>query len=479
MNDDLRQLRLRPYQEHMRDFALAHPRCSLFAPMGSGKTLAVLSALDLLYLSGVEHKPTLVVAPLRVALNVWPDEARKWRHILSTISVRPIIGNALQRLDALKAIGTGRHSVFTINYEMLPWLVEELKSKPWPFGRVVPDESTRLKSWRGYYHVNKQGTQQLVLRGGMRARALARVERHCSGIWNLTGTPAPNGLIDLWGPTWFVDRGRRLGATFGAFEARWFRRAFNGFGVTPLAYAQAQVNEAIADISLSIDHELPVNELVVNRIVVGLPAKVRAQYRTMEREMFASINGHAIEAFSAASRTIKLLQLCNGAAYVDEDAETWTEVHDEKIRALESVVEEAAGAPVLVAYHFRSDLARLLRAFPRARQLDKDPQTIRDWNAGRIPILLAHPASCGHGLNLQDGGNILVFFGLWWALEEHQQIIERIGPVRQAQAGHDRPVFVHYIVAENTIDEDVLTRLASKQTVQEILLEAAKRRGDL
>ncbi len=473
--DDLRPvLQLRPYQVRMRDFMLAHRRCNLWASMGVGKTLVVLSALDILFLSGAETKPALIVAPLRVALNTWPDEARKWRHLLSTISVQPIVGTAAERVAAL---ANRSANVFTINYENLPWLLAHLQGA-WPFGRVVLDESTRLKSSRSYYHTNAQGKTFLVQRGGQRARALAQVERQCTGMTLLSGTPAPNGLIDLWGQCWFIDRGQRLGCTFGAFEARWFRQHPSGYGVLPLAHAQAEINERLADVSLSIDHDLPVIEPIANRIEIELPAKARKLYRDMEREMFAAINGHAIEAFNAAGRTIKTLAIASGFAYTNDEATTWTEVHDEKIRALESVVEEAAGAPVLVAYHFLADLDRLRRAFPRARVLDKNPATIRDWNAGRISMLLAHPASAGHGLNLAEGGNILVFFGLWWALEEHQQIVERVGPVRQAQLGLHRPVFIHYLVAKNTIDEDVLTRLHTKRTVQDILLESAKRRGE-
>jgi SNF2 family DNA or RNA helicase len=170
---------------------------------------------------------------------------------------------------------------------------------------------------------------------------------------------------------------------------------------------------------------------------------------------------------------MKCLQAANGALYIDDQG-TWKELHDAKIEALKSVVEEAAGAPVLVAYHFKSDLARLQRAFPQARRLDSDPRTIADWNAGRTPVLLAHPASAGHGLNLQDGGNIIVFFGLWWNLEEHEQIIERIGPTRQAQSGYNRPVYVHRIVAQGTVDTLVLARLKTKASVQSLLLEAMK-----
>lgn len=190
--------------------------------------------------------------------------------------------------------------------------------------------------------------------------------------------------------------------------------------------------------------------------------------------MFMELAGHEVEAFNAAARTMKCLQLANGAVYVD-DAGNYEEVHDAKLEALASVIEEAAGASVLVAYNFKSDLGRLKRAFPSGRQLDSDPHTIDDWNSGRIPLLFCHPAAAGHGLNLQDGGNIIAFFGLNWNLEEHQQVIERIGPTRQAQSGHNRSVFVHYIAARGTVDELVLDRLESKRAVQEILMEALKR----
>ena len=189
-------------------------------------------------------------------------------------------------------------------------------------------------------------------------------------------------------------------------------------------------------------------------------------------------NGAQIEALNAASKTIKCLQIANGAIYTDDTRTTFTEIHNEKIKALESIVEEAAGMPILVAYHFKHDLARLQKAFAKGRALDSDPDTIRAWNAGKIPLLFAHPASAGHGLNLQDGGNILAFFGHWWNLEEYQQIIERIGPARQAQSGYDRPVFIHHIVTKGTMDDVVMLRRDSKREVQDLLLEAMKQRKE-
>jgi SNF2 family DNA or RNA helicase len=438
----------------MTNHMLTHARCAVWAGMGLGKTASTLSALHALDLA--EPGPALVLAPLRVAQTTWPDEARKWRQF-NGMRVVPIVGSIAERTAALRQPA----DVFTTNYENVPWLVEHC-GKRWPFRKVIADESTRLKGFR-----LRQGT--------VRAKALAKVAHTVPRWVNLTGTPAPNGLTDLWGQSWFVDRGQRLGRTFDAFSMRWFREHPSGYGIEPLPHAQGEIEAALADVCVSInarDH-MDIREPITNVIRVELPAKARALYRAMEREMFAEIAGVGVEAFNAAALTQKCMQLANGAAYTD-DAGTWAEVHDAKLQALESIVSEAAGAPVLVAYNFRSDLARLQRAFPKGRHLDADPQTVRDWNAGRIPVLFAHPASAGHGLNLQDGGNILAFFGQNWNLEEHLQICERIGPTRQLQAGHDRPVFVHHIVAAGTIDEQILKRLTAKRAVQDLLLEAMK-----
>ena len=447
----------REYQKTAIDFIFSHPRCAIWASMGSGKTLATLTALDILEL--VKPGPVLVIAPLRVAMNTWPDEAALWSH-LSDVVVSDIIGTSAQRLAALQRAAT----VYTINYENVPWLVEHLGDR-WPFRTLVLDEATKVKGTR-------------LKQGAVRGRALAAVAwSHVDRVIELTGTPSPNGLKDLWGQIYFLDRGQRLGRSFEAFSQRWFRPSRDGYGLEPLAHAQAEIQELLKDICLTIDMRdyVDVREPIRNYIRVKLPAKAREQYNAMEDEMFLQLGDHEIEAFNAASRTMKCLQLANGAIYTDETG-AWEEVHTEKLQALDEIIEEAAGAPVLVAYHFKADLARLRKAFPAGRVLDQNPQTLRDWNDGKIPLMFAHPASAGHGLSLHHGGNILVFFGLNWNLEEHQQIIERIGPARQAQAGYDRPVFIHYILAARTVDDMVLDRLESKRSVQDILLEAMKQR---
>lgn len=424
--------------------------------MGGGKTVSTLTALD--DLSVVEDVfPVLVLAPKRVAVTTWPEEPIRWAH-LRHLRVSAITGTPKQRQAALDTPA----DIYTMAYDNLVWLCETL-GEAWPFVTVVADELTRLKSFR-------------IRQGSKRAGALGRVAHtKVKRFVGLTGTPGANGLKDLWGQTWFLDKGERLGRTFTAFEQRWFRKGYDGFSLQPQPHAQEEIQDLLRDICLTVTG-LPVDEPIRNPIYVDLPRDARALYVDMEEEMFAQIGSEGVEAANAAVRTQKCLQIANGAIYMNEGAE-WEVVHDAKLDALDSVIEEANGAPVLVAYNFKHDLERLRRRFRQARVLDADPRTIHDWNAGRIEVLLAHPASAGHGLSLQDGGNILAFFGLNWSLEEHMQIIERIGPMRQKQSGYDRPVFVHYIMARDTVDDMVFERLQSKKSTQEVLLEAMKRRN--
>jgi SNF2 family DNA or RNA helicase len=448
--------RLHSYQKEALDWLYEHPRTALWMPMGGGKTVSTLTALD--DLSVVEDVfPVLVLAPKRVAVTTWPEEPIRWDH-LRHLRVSAITGTPKQRQAALDTPA----DIYTMAYDNLVWLCETL-GEAWPFVTVVADELTRLKSFR-------------IRQGSKRAGALGRVAHtKVKRFVGLTGTPGANGLKDLWGQTWFLDKGERLGRTFTAFEQRWFRKGYDGFSLQPQPHAQEEIQELLRDICLTVTG-LPVDEPIRNPIYVDLPRDARALYVDMEEEMFAQIGSEGVEAANAAVRTQKCLQIANGAIYMNEGAE-WEVVHDAKLDALDSVIEEANGAPVLVAYNFKHDLERLRRRFRQARVLDADPRTIHDWNAGRIEVLLAHPASAGHGLNLADGGNILAFFGLNWSLEEHMQIIERVGPMRQKQAGFDRPVFVHYIMARDTVDDMVFERLQSKKSTQEVLLEAMKRRG--
>ena len=373
------------------------------------------------------------------------------------------------------ALKDDKAQVYTINYDNLVWLRRKIGDN-WPFKRVIPDEAAKLKSFR-------------PTQGGMRAQALGRYAwpakpgspSPIEEVIELTGTPAPNGLKDLWGQAWFLDRGKRLGRSYSALEERWFgwRRVTDALthkpGIEPVIFEHSydQIHELLSDICLTLDPKdwFDLKEPIVNVIEVELPPTARRHYKELEKELFTVLkDGSEVEAVNAGAKSMKCMQCANGALYL-EDGVTWREVHDQKIQALESVINEAAGMPVLVAYNFKSDLARLQKAFPQGRVLDSKQSTEDDWNAGRIPVLFVHPASAGHGLSLQHGGNILVFFGLDWNLENHQQIIERIGPTRQAQSGYDRAVFIHYIVASSTIDRVILARLKSKASVQQALLD--------
>lgn len=381
-------MKLRPYQKIIVDHIVANKKCSVWASMGMGKTISTLTALERINLLE-DIYPVLVLAPLRVAKTTWPEEVRKWDHTRH-LRVSPIVGTHEQRTQAV-----GRTAdVYTTNYENLPWLVDHFGER-WPFRTVVADESTKLKSFR-------------LRQGGARAQALGtvshtKVKRHI----NLTGTPASNGLSDLWGQQWFIDAGKRLGRTFTSFRDRWFRRKYDGYGYEPMKFAQKEIEEVLGDVCLTVDAKdwFDLKAPIVTPVYVELPPVVRKLYNEMEDKLFMELEGgHAVEAFSAAAKTQKLLQLCSGAVYVDpltegdhdtKHSREWCKVHDEKLDALEEIIEEAAGMPVLVAYHFKSDLARLLKRFPQSRALDDSSTVQRDWNEGKIPVLLAHPA-CLH-----------------------------------------------------------------------------------
>jgi hypothetical protein len=450
----------REYQQLAIDFMLDTPRCALFAGMGLGKTVATLSLLETLILTGLDT-PTLVLGPKRVARDTWPDEVHKWAH-LKDLEVSVIAGDAHARRRALNRPA----HIYATNYEQLPWLVETFEKRAWPFRTVVADESTRLKGHR-------------MRQGGQRTAALAKVARHTDRWINLTGTPAANGLKDLWGQFWFLDFGERLGFTYDGFMQRWFRRKYTGYGVEPMPSSEREIYDRIGDITLAIrpedwfDLEAPIEQTVR----VHLPPAARKAYRQLEVDMFAKLAcGTEIEVFNAAALTNKCRQMANGAAYTEYPV--WTAVHDAKLEALDSIVEEAAGASVLVAYEFVSDRERILRAFSDAADIST-PKGLEAFKKGKVQMGVAHPKSMGHGIDgLQEVCNMLVYFGHGWDLELRQQILERIGPVRQMQSGFKRAVWVWNIVADDTLDDTVLERHKSKREVQDLLLEAMSRRGD-
>jgi len=457
------------------DFIAERKRCALWAAPGMGKTVISYTYIDALLVAGLLTKPALVIGPLRVARDTWTDEVQKWEH-LRDLETSFIGGTKQQRAAALKR----DVPIFTTNYEQLPWLIDTIGEDNWPFGMVVADESTKLKGYR---------TQQ----GGRRSGALGKVAFKSEYWLNLTGTPAPNGLVDLWGQTWFLDEGQRLGRTYTAFVERWFYRPPRDGGeneqrqkLIPFRHSEKEIHNALRDLCLTLDPKdwFDIKEPIVTPVMVKLPPAARKIYDEFERTMYAELaDSIELEVFNAAALTNKCLQIANGAVYggtrqgaatVEEiDECDYRGIHDAKLEALESVMSEL-NVPPLIAYQFRSDKERILKAFPKIVDLSTK-RGMAAFKAGDAPGGVAHPKSMGHGIDgLQDVTNALIRFGHDWNLEERLQMLERIGPVRQAQSGYDRAVLVFDLIAEDTIDETVIARHESKRQVQDLLLEAMK-----
>jgi SNF2 family DNA or RNA helicase len=360
----------------------------------------------------------------------------------------------------------------------------------WYWDMVIADESSKLKSLR-IAEMKHPKTGKLFYRvggGSKRAGELARIAHKKVNHWvNATGTPMGNGLVDLWGQAWFLDAGQRLGRSFTAFERRWFRSVkidqYQSI-LEPYDHSEDEIKAALSDITLTIEakdyFDLP--PTVINRISVPLPPDAYAHYREMEREMFTEIDSNEIEAFNAGAKSMKLRQLANGAAYLQpdqgNDAAEWVTVHDAKIEALQDIVTSLAGEPILVAYYFKSDLARLKKAFPKGVYFDDKPQTLQRFVDGKIPILFIHPKSAAHGIDgMQQACRHVAWFSMIWELEEFQQLIERVGATRQVQSGFYREVYVHLLIGENTIEEEMVDRIESKASVQDAVKAAMKKRG--
>jgi SNF2 family DNA or RNA helicase len=446
------------YQALGSQFLLATPKAALYADMGMGKTSMVLSILDKLLHAGYDE-PILVLAPLRVARDTWRQEAAKWSDF-SSLRISPIVGTTEQRARALNA----KADIHTCNYEQLEWLVDRVGAGKWPWRMVVADESTRLKGYR-------------LKQGGKRARALGLVARHANRWINLSGTPVANGLKDLWGATWFLDQGERLGRTYTGFEQRWFRKKYSGFGIEPFDHSEKEIHERIADITMSLRAEdwFDLKKPKVNEVRVYLPEPLKRQYKQLENDLFTTLAcGTHIEVFNAGALTNKCLQFSAGAVYTK--APKWTQVHDLKLQALESIVNESGGKQLLVAYEFQSDRERILKRFPQSVDISK-AEGVKAWMAGDKQIGVAHPASMGHGIDgMQHNCWTLVYFSHGWAMDLRDQILERIGPVRQFQGGYDRLVEVYSIICDGTLDDDVIERHKSKRSVQDALMHAMSRR---
>ncbi len=390
---------------------------------------------------------------MRVAEDTWSREAGKWDH-LRYLRISKVLGTEKERIEALNRPA----DIYVINRENTEWLVNYYGRK-WPFDLVIVDELSSFKSPKA-----------------RRFRALRKVRPLIKRIVGLTGTPAPNGLIDLWAQVYLLDQGERLGKTITGYRERYFvpdkRNRTTIFSWAPKPGAEEAIHKKLSDLCISMRAEdwLELPERIDNLVMVKLPPKAWMQYEQLERDLLLPLAGGDVVANTAAGLSNKLLQMSNGAVY-DENG-TAKVFHNAKLEALDDIIEAAGGKPVLVFYAYRHDLARLKDHLaglgPRTLESSAD---IEDWNAGRIPVLLAHPGSAGHGLNLQDGGNIIVWFGMTWNLEFYMQAVKRLH-----RQGQKNSVIVHHLVAEGTIDEDVMAALGSKARTQDALLEAVKAR---
>ena len=392
-----------------------------------------------------------MIAPLRVAQSTWSGEIEKWDH-LRGLRLSKVLGNEKQRIEALNQPA----DLYVINRENTEWLVNYYGRK-WPFDMVVIDELSSFKNPKS-----------------KRFRALRKVRPLIKRIVGLTGTPAPNGLIDLWSQVYLLDQGERLGKTLTGYRDRYFdpgRRNQNiVFEWIPKPFVEEAIYEKISDICVSMKAEdwLQLPGRIDNVIEVELPEKAKSQYKQLEKDLTLPLVDSDVTAANAAVLTNKLLQMANGAIY-DEFSDA-KEIHSAKLDALEEVVEAANGKPVLVVYTYQHDLDRIKRQLKKynPRTLNSD-QDVRDWNEGKIQVLLLHPASGGHGLNLQAGGNIVIWFGLTWSLEWYQQTNARLH-----RQGQTERVIIHHIVAKGTMDEEVLKALTGKAATQNGLMEAVK-----
>ena len=459
----LKRSQLHDYQNHCVEFLLSHPIALLILEMGLGKTIITLTALVELMLDRFEVGKVLIIAPLRVARDTWPDEVSKWEH-LAQLDISVMVGNEKARVAALNQPAL----VYIINRENIKWLVEyyEKNGLRWDFDMVVIDELSSFKNHQS-----------------QRFKWLRKVRPFVKRFVGLTGTPASNGLMDLWAEVGILDGGVRLGKFIGRFREAYFKPGGMNpatgvvFNYIPRPGAEEMIYERISDITISmkaLDY-LNMPEQVFVDHEVEMNKAERKLYDMLSRDLIIPLEGADIDASNAGALTGKLLQMANGAVY-DEDGHARF-IHERKLQMLEDLIESANGQSVLIAYWFKHDHARILAHLEKAgyspaevRDL-KESKDIKDWNDGNIPIALIHPASAGHGLNIQKGGHILIWFGLTWSLELYQQTNARLW-----RQGQSETVSIHHIITKDTVDEDVLAALNSKDVTQEKLIAAVKAR---
>lgn len=438
------------YQKYATKFIMEHPVSAVLLEMGLGKSVITLTAINDLMLDYFDVSRTLVIAPLRVANSTWPDEIKKWDH-LKHLNYSVVIGSEKERLDALKKPA----HIYLINRENVDWLITK-SGISWKFDMVVIDELSSFKSYQA-----------------KRFKSLLKVRPKIKRIVGLTGTPSSNGLMDLWAEFRLLDMGERLGRYITYYRQNFFvpdkRNQQMIFSYKPRDGAEKKIYSLISDITISMKSKdfLKMPECLMNEVIVTLSDKEQKLYDSLKQDMVLSLEENEIDAINAAALSNKLLQMSNGAVYNDDKESL--HIHDRKLDALEDLIEGANGKPVLVAYWFKHDLEKIKDRFD-VREI-KSAKDISDWNKGKIPVALIHPASAGHGLNLQAGGSTLIWFGLTWSLELYQQTNARL--YRQ---GQDSTVVIHHILTKGTIDEDVMKALKSKKKIQDALIDSVKAR---
>lgn len=438
------------YQTYATKFIEENDVSALLLDMGLGKSVITLTAIRNLIIKG-EVGRVLVIAPLRVAKTTWPDEIAKWDH-LNDLTYSVAVGTEKERLEALRK----NVEIVIINRENVDWLVNKSGYR-FNFDMIVIDELSSFKSYNA-----------------KRFKSLLKIRPYVDRIVGLTGTPSSNGLMDLWAEFRILDFGERLGRYITRYRLKYFepdkRSATVIFSYKLLPGAEEQIYKAISDITISMKAKdyLKMPDLIINEVTVELDANERKTYEILRKEMVVQISEQEeIDAVNAASLSGKLLQMANGAVY-DEEKRV-LRIHEKKLDALEDLIEAANGKPVLIAYWFKHDLERIKERFT-VREILTD-QDIRDWNSGKIDVAVIHPASAGHGLNLQQGGSTMIWFGLTWSLELYEQANARL--YRQ---GQKETVVIHHIITKGTIDEDVMQALKRKEKMQSTLIDAVKAR---
>ena len=438
------------YQNYAKNFILAHKVSALFLDCGLGKTITTLTAINELMYDSFEISKVLIIAPLRVAQSTWKDEIEKWDH-LNLLRYSIVVGDEKERLKALKQSS----DIYIINRENVDWLVTK-SGIDFNFDMLVIDELSSFKS-----NTSK------------RFKSLLKIRPYFERVVGLTGTPSSNGLMDLWAEFRILDLGERLGRYITHYRNEYFlpdkRNGVVIFSYKPQPHAEERIYRRLADMTISMKSTdyLKMPELILNDIKINLDEEDQIKYKKFKKEMVMTIQEKEIDAINAASLSNKLIQLANGSIY--DDDKKFYEIHNKKLDKLEEIIESANGKPVLVAYWFKADKERIEKRF-KVREI-KTADDIKQWNMGMINLALIHPASAGHGLNLQSGGSTLVWFSLTWSLELYQQTNARL--YRQ---GQKNTVVIHHLITKNTIDKDIMKSLKRKDKTQEALMRAVKAR---